>query len=190
MTGRGVILAAMVAAGAVAVARAFSVAVEERRANLAGAPYQLTIGQIYALAEALRARYWQDVDPVMLTTMAVIESSGRPGAIRAEPHIGDASIGLMQTLYGTARWLHDDMGYRAYSLPNPDALMDPQVSVYFGGSYVAWLSNWKGIRRTEQWIVESYNGGPNNSNSGTRNHWRKYQDAKARVLDYLNAGPQ
>lgn len=138
--------------------------------------------EVYALADEIRMRYYAAVDPLMLTAMAKIESGYKPSAIRQEPTIGDASIGLMQTLYGTARWLHDAMGYNAYQLPGPDALFDPATSMYFGGAMVNWLRTYGGTARGEQWIVESYNGGPGNSNSQTRNHWAKYQAAKAELL--------
>ena len=154
------------------------------RTGLAGVPYQLPADQVFKIADQIRKRYYVGVSPLMLTAMAKIESAFRPGALRYETHLGDASIGLMQTLYRTARWLHDDLGYQAYQLASSDDLMDPQTSVYFGGAYVDWLSTWRGVQRAEQWVVMSYNGGPNADNSQTRNHWAKYQAAKAQ-LAYL-----
>ena len=145
-------------------------------------PDQMTKQEVYNLAFVLTRNNYPNVDPVMLTAMAEIESAYKPNAYRYESHINDASYGLMQTLYSTAKWLHDEMGYRAYTLTNPDQLFDPAVSMYFGGAYVDYLRKWNGKIRSEQWIVESYNGGPNNSNSQTRNHWNKYKIAKEGVL--------
>ena len=60
-------------------------------------------------------------------------------------------------------------------------LLDPEKSIYFGAAYVEWLSNYGGKKRGVQWIVESYNGGPGNSNSQTKNHWNKYKAARMKV---------
>ncbi len=155
------------------------------QSGIAGANYKLSPQQTYDLADQITRRHFPHVNPLMLTTMARIESSFKVGAIRTEPHLNDASIGLMQTLYNTARWLHDDMGYRAYELKSPDDLTDPQVSMYFGGAMVAWLSRYRGKTRNEDWIVMSYNGGPNADNAMTRNHLGKYKQAKQELRNTL-----
>lgn len=133
--------------------------------------------------DTLKKPRLSDVDPVMIETMIKIESNNNPLAARYEAHLGEASLGLMQVLPSTARWLASDMGYTYYGrIFDTDRLLEPDVAVYFGAAFVDWLKNWKGQARSEQWIVESYNGGPNNSNSQTQNHWRKYQKAKEKIL--------
>ena len=132
---------------------------------------------VEALVKSLRSHF-PAVDPQMIVAMAKIESSFNPTAYRYEKHIDDASIGLMQTLVKTAQWLYDDMGYKSFGRPSETDLYDPKTSLYFGMAYVNYLQNWKGRARSESWIVQSYNGGPNNSNHQTRNHWNKYQKAK------------
>lgn len=118
------------------------------------------------------------VNPLMVRAMIEIESGRNAKAVRYEPHLDDSSIGLMQTLHSTAVWLAKDMGYDFYGIPTLDDLLKPEVSVYFGCAYVKWLSTWGGAYRSEMWIVESYNGGPNNSNAQTERHFMKYQKAK------------
>ena len=51
--------------------------------------------------------------------------------------------------------------------------------MYFGAAYVNWLLSYRGQARSERWIVESYNGGPGNSNTQTRRHYRRYINAKS-----------
>jgi soluble lytic murein transglycosylase-like protein len=121
---------------------------------------------------------FRNVDYRMIVTMAKIESNFNGVAFRYEPHKNDASLGLMQTLLGTAQWLARYMGYTKYGIPTLKDLADPKISIYFGCAMVRWLSNYRGVSRSEEWIVESYNGGPNNSNSMTQNHLRKYKQAK------------
>lgn len=145
----------------------------------------LNTDQVYKLSQYMVQQYYPNVDPVMLTAMAQIESSYRVGAYRWESHLNDASIGLMQTLYQTAYWLHNDMGYRDYPLKSPDDLLNPEISMYFGGAMVNWLRTYRGQARSEEWIVMSYNGGPNAYNSQTRNHLSKYLRAKAQIREEL-----
>lgn len=89
------------------------------------------------------------VDPPLVKAVVAAESSFRPNAYRAEPHIGDASYGLMQTLYRTAK----DMGYTGAA----EGLYDPATSLEFGTRYLAYQ-----LRRYNGKIpfaVAAYNSG-------------------------------
>lgn len=141
-----------------------------------------TAQQVMEVAQEYRSRYSLNADPVMVAAMAQIESSFNPYAERFEAHLNDSSYGLMQTMLNTALWLYNDMGYRAFGRPTAQTLKDGRTSIYFGMAYINWLSRWNRIARSEEWIVESYNGGPNNSNSMTQNHLRKYRQAKAQII--------
>jgi soluble lytic murein transglycosylase-like protein len=136
---------------------------------------------IHAQAKAMiEAQGWQGrVSPCMVAAMVQIESGGNPLAVRPEVHLGDASVGLMQTLVRTAQWLWDDMGYRARPRPTAVTLLVGDVSLYFGAAYIHYLSRYAGVARNERWIVESYNGGPGKSNAQTARHFVKYQAARA-----------
>ena len=147
-----------------------------------GETARLTVEQVRTLARNAVNRDGLPVDPIMLQAMTEIESSRNPMAMRAEPQIGDASIGLMQTLMKTSKWLYDDMGARKFGEPTAERLFNPEVSMYFAGQYIKWLANYRGERRSEDWIVMSYNGGPGADNDQTRNHLRKYHEAKNRLL--------
>lgn len=148
-----------------------------------------TSTDVRQLAQQTVTKYRLNVDASMLVAMAYIESGFKPNAFRAELAIGDASVGLMQTLLGTAREMYD-RGYKAFSRPTMVDLRKPEVSMYFGAAYVDYLKQWYGRNRSgspsEEWIVRAYNGGPGwergsaSSLSNTANHWRKYQDAKRR----------
>lgn len=143
----------------------------------------LTEAQVRELAAATTQIYFPRVDPNMLVAMAWIESSFRPDAVRYEPHLDDGSTGLMQTLVGTAHWLWEQMGARAFGEPTPANLLEPDRSLYFGAAYVNWLRTYGGKPRSEEWIVRAYNGGPGWEKSGvtaTANHWAKYQAARGR----------
>ncbi|WOF73812.1 transglycosylase SLT domain-containing protein [Parvibaculaceae bacterium PLY_AMNH_Bact1] len=146
---------------------------------------RLSFNEAKALALKITRTYFPSVDPKMLVAMMQIESSFDPRATRSEPHVrnrfttnGDKSYGLMQVLYTTALDLFHNMGRKGFSVATPDRLFDPTVNVYFGAAYVAWLQNYRGTRRSEDWIVMSYNGGPGANNSQTQNHLAKYHDAK------------
>lgn len=81
---------------------------------------------------------------------AVIAQESRydPRAIRGEPHLADASRGLMQLLYGTAKTL----GYGG----GAEGLFDPGVSTYYGTKLLA-----ENFARAGNWpaAISAYNGG-------------------------------
>ena len=52
-------------------------------------------------AEAAR----RGLDPLLIKAVIATESSFNPQALRPEPQINDASRGLMQILYGTAKMM-------------------------------------------------------------------------------------
>ncbi|MGH7259968.1 MAG: lytic transglycosylase domain-containing protein [Nitrospiraceae bacterium] len=68
------------------------------------------------------------VDPALVKAVVAAESSFDPRAFRAEPQIGDASRGLMQTLFKTAQ----EMGYSG----TPEGLFDPATSIEYGTRYL------------------------------------------------------
>ncbi|NIP73039.1 MAG: transglycosylase SLT domain-containing protein [Gammaproteobacteria bacterium] len=142
---------------------------------------RLSRDEVYRLAQSVIEEHRLAVDPCMVTAIAKIESGYNPMAIRWEGHIGDASSGLMQTLLGTAYWLATDMSYGAHGTPALNDLFDPRVSIYFGAAYLHWLRTYRGLPRTEQWIVQSYNGGPGNFSGATERYWSRYVAAKQEV---------
>lgn len=68
-----------------------------------------------------RYGYKYDVEPKLIYATIMLESGGDTYAIRHEPLIGDASYGLGQILYGTARSIGFD--------GNPQDLYDPAVNI-------------------------------------------------------------
>jgi len=89
--------------------------------------------------------------------LAIIEIESRfdPAAYRYEPHLDDASIGLMQTLYSTAL----DRGL----IGGPAALFDAETSIQMGMRQLAWsfqyLHGKLGRPPTEAEWIGSYNAG-------------------------------
>lgn len=64
----------------------------------------------------------------LLAATAQVESAWNPRAYRYEPALGEASYGLMQTLYSTAR----SMGFNG----RPEELYDPRTSLTMGARYL------------------------------------------------------
>lgn len=116
--------------------------------------------------------------PALVYGVIAQESAFNFRAYRAEPHINDASRGLMQILYGTAR----DVGYTG----QPDGLYDPAINVRLG---VKFLADRIRAKAGDVWAgVSAYNNG--NGNRATSDVrvcvWRKpdgscgeYHDARA-----------
>ena len=172
----------MTTAGPLLIALAAAFALTHKK-TVEGSMKLSPADEVLRLAETTVERHGFNADPKMLRAMAFIESSFNPTAVRVEPHINNASAGLMQTLVGTAQWLaRDFVRYRSFGIPNLDDLMQPQVSMYFGAAYVDWLSNYNGARRSEEFIVRAYNGGPGNAtgSSQTKRYYEKYLAARER----------
>jgi len=147
---------------------------------------QLGAQDIYRMADELGRVYFPTVDPLMVTAIAKIESSFRPLAERAEPHINDRSIGLMQTLVKTAQWLWDDMGARDYPRPSAASLGDPLTSLYFGMAYLNWLKSYRGQAQPVEFVVRAYNGGPGGANiAQTAVYFEKYRKARSELASML-----
>lgn len=68
-----------------------------------------------------------ELDPNLIFATIMVESGGDTYAVRQEPRIHDASYGLGQLLYGTARGI----GYRG----TPEGLFDPAVNIDLIGKY-------------------------------------------------------
>ncbi|KAG2648796.1 uncharacterized protein LOC120654773 isoform X4 [Panicum virgatum] len=92
--------------------------------------------------------------------------------------------GLMGIDYPTAEWLSRDCGYRAYTVISVDDLYNPFVSMYFGASYLAWLSRYEGREQSYEFIVQAYLGGPENVNlQETGPLWNQFLEALALCQD-------
>jgi len=91
----------------------------------------------------------KQLDPILTFSVIVIESAGNPNAYREEPQINDASIGLMQILFKTAK----SVGYGGESR----GLFDPETNIKYGTKYLSkcYLSEKGDIYNT----FRAYNGG-------------------------------
>jgi len=75
-----------------------------------------------------------NIEPAFLKAVIAQESRFNPAASRSEPQLHDASAGLMQILYSTAK----DKGYRGTfgSPADLTGLFDPAINVEFGARYL------------------------------------------------------
>lgn len=106
------------------------------------------------------------VDPYFVKAVVAAESNFEPKAYRAEPKIDDASYGLMQTLYRTAK----DMGYTGPK----EGLFDPATSVEYGTKYLAYQLRRYGGKLA--YAAAAYNAGTAFVNSAGRFSNQGYVD--------------
>ncbi|THU48512.1 hypothetical protein C4D60_Mb09t27040 [Musa balbisiana] len=135
-------------------------------------PY-LSRVEVKAVAELIISRYFskRGIKPTALAALAEVCSMRFVNGVRAR-------TGLMGIDYPTAAWLYKDVGCRAYKVMSVDDLYNPLVSMYFGASYLAWLSQYEGRERSYQFIVQAYLCGPENVNlQETGPFWNKFQQA-------------
>ena len=97
-----------------------------------------------------------NLDSKLIFVTVMIESGGDTYAIRHEPRIGDASYGLGQILYGTARGL----GFEG----SPQDLYDPEVNIELIARYHRRNQDVYGGDLTPEQLTTAYNSGsPYNS---------------------------
>jgi hypothetical protein len=127
------------------------------------------------MAGQIVGQYFPSLDLEMVLAICKIESSFGKNIYRDEPKIGDASVGMMQTLVKTAQWLHD-IGYKGFPYPSAETLKDPATSIYFGCAMLKWLTKKGG---SEEETVRAYNGGwGGRKYTSTLPYWKKYLKAR------------
>ncbi|MGB0850320.1 MAG: lytic transglycosylase domain-containing protein [Bacteroidia bacterium] len=99
------------------------------------------------------------VEPALIMAHMKRESDFRPQAVREEPQINDASIGLMQVLVKTARWIMND------STITRDQLFNIRFNVDVGTRYIA--KNMKRYNNDYHKAIAAYNAGSARYKKGT-----------------------
>lgn len=147
----------------------------------------LTLAAMTTLAT--NAARQHNVPVPLVLAVARHESAFRPDAVRGEPHLNDASHGLMQLLLSTAK----SVGYYG-SVPGAwnDArrvgtgLYDPQTNINAGARFLRVLLNATNgdIART----ISAYNAGLSNAQRATREsrfceRWKPTAPTTGRTLD-------
>lgn len=90
------------------------------------------------------------VEKALIKAVMKRESDFRPKVSREEPHINDASIGLMQVLVKTARWMANDESI------DRQRLFDIQFNVDVGTKYIRYqLDRYSDMKKA----IAAYNAG-------------------------------
>lgn len=93
----------------------------------------------------------------MKLTAAIMiqESGGKAHAVSSQN-----AVGLMQVLVPTAKMMHTN-GYNQLE-PTKQTLLTPQGSIYFGTSYLDYLSKHR-LNTSWEWLIRAYHGGEGNA---------------------------
>jgi soluble lytic murein transglycosylase-like protein len=116
-----------------------------------------------------------DLDPKIIYATIMIESGGDTNALRHEPRIGDASYGLGQILYGTARGI----GFTGA----PNDLFDPNQNIELIARYHRRNLDVYGTL-TPQELTVAYNAGSPHS-SPHPGHINKFNNWYERAKNYV-----
>jgi len=151
-------------AAALSVTLAAGTETEAQVSTLAPVIQEVSVAELQGLAEEEKAALiWEryrtiikrsaekyNIDQKLIFATIMVESNGNTRAIRYEPHIGDASYGLGQILYGTAKGI----GFQG----SPEELFDPEVNIELIARYHARNKAVYGDLTNEQ-LVTAYNAG-------------------------------
>jgi Transglycosylase SLT domain len=108
-----------------------------------------------ALVQSMSDSFGKRVRPELIKAIVAAESGFNPAAVRGEPQVGDASIGLMQVLVATAR----NLGYSGEigEAAKLTGLFRPDANLYVGTKYLDQL-----LKQTNGDVdatISAYNGG-------------------------------
>jgi soluble lytic murein transglycosylase-like protein len=108
-----------------------------------------------ALVQAMSASFGGRVKPELIKAIIAAESAFNAAAVRGEPQIAGASIGLMQLLYSTAKRL----GYpgEVGEAATLTGLFRPDANIYIGAKYLDELLKQTG--GDVDAAISAYNGG-------------------------------
>ncbi len=126
----------------------------------AAAPLPVVVARVEALRgriDAVAVRY--HVSQALIEAVVSAESGGNPDAFRVEAGVNDASFGLMQVLWGTARSI-------GFTGPVRDLFL-PDVSLDLGTHY---LHDLLATYPDTHTALVAYNGGPLSALLYTRGH--------------------
>ena len=98
-----------------------------------------------------RAAEKYSVDEKLILATIMLESGGNTYAVRQEPQINDASYGLGQILYGTAR----GMGFKG----SAEEMFDPEVNIELTARYHRRNMDVYGQELTPTQLTTAYNAG-------------------------------
>lgn len=122
------------------------------------------------MVRAVKKRIGSSIDDATILGIVDTESSFNPSAVREEPEIMDASWGLMQVLYSTAR----DYGYSG----DPEGLLDPETNLLYGIRHLEHLYSVFG--NDDEAVIMAYNEGEGNYKKGKR-AWNYYVRVTANI---------
>ncbi|XP_061350599.1 uncharacterized protein LOC133295761 [Gastrolobium bilobum] len=145
-----------------------------------GQPY-LTQTEMRAVADIVIERHFQsEIDPDMICAIAELESDRQLLVMRSDHKSKEPTVGLMQLQSKNADWLISELGYRSYAAEeNIEFLFKPFINVYLGAAYIKWLSNFEDKKRSEEFIVRAYKGGPKKAiHKSTLRYWKSYLSVK------------
>lgn len=124
-------------------------------AQFARAGARLDPAEVLAMVRQVNAETGGWFNEADVMAVIEVESSFNPSAYRFEPRLNDASIGLMQVLFSTAK----DRGYTG----GPAGLFDPLTNIRIGMAHLKWsfdtLSARMGEAPTDNQWIGSYNIG-------------------------------
>ncbi|XP_042478259.1 uncharacterized protein LOC122059514 [Macadamia integrifolia] len=141
----------------------------------------LTQTEMKAVAEIIVRRHFQSqVDPDMICAIAELQSDRQLLTTRYNKQTKETGFGLMQLSPKTAEWLVREMSYRQYEIEGDSTLLyRPFISVYFGASYLKWLSHYDQKERNEEFVIRAYKGGTKKAKrKSTLDCWRRYLSVK------------
>lgn len=109
----------------------------------------------------MHREYFRQLPPSVIKAFCFVESSFVPSALRSEPGLNDESVGLMQLLTATAKWLEPSFAGMTKEQIR-QKLFNPQINVSLGCKYIMYqqgrYGTVKGLDGLQK-VAAAYNAG-------------------------------
>eukprot|EP00210_Caulerpa_lentillifera_P009132 g8706.t1 len=141
----------------------------------------IPIQDLFILASEISEQYFKNsVNPVLLTAIVVIESSGDPKLKQWKCQYEAWAYGLGQMLFSTANELVQN-GYTAFKLKSEQDLYDSKAALYFTAAYLDYLSK-QNLESSEEFLVKAYHRGPKHAQEASLELWDIYLKASSQLI--------
>lgn len=143
----------------------------------------LTRTELRAAAETVVQKHFaKQVDDAVLC--AIVEAGSRRLL-----HGDGAHDGLVPLGFGVVQRLSREMGFRAYRADSRRDMLRPFTALYFGAAYLSLLSQYRGQKRGEEFLVKAFIGGPEGTETGeSRAFWERYGEARRQYPSMKKGG--
>eukprot|EP01026_Neomeris_dumetosa_P068331 TRINITY_DN6688_c0_g2_i1.p1 TRINITY_DN6688_c0_g2~~TRINITY_DN6688_c0_g2_i1.p1 ORF type:complete len:382 (+),score=21.56 TRINITY_DN6688_c0_g2_i1:228-1373(+) len=146
---------------------------------------------ILRLAKEVIMKYFDgDIDPVVLSTLAIVESRGCPNLVNTDRDSSLTRVGLCQLSMFRCQQIYKEREFNCFGEPTISNLKDPKISLYFGAARVWMLQRQGGQKHDEEFVVRHFRADKRKQFSDLTNMqllWQRYCLSRRKMASLYRA---